>query len=156
MRKSLPKTRPSALSSRVASLPAALLAAAAGHPREAKSNGHESDRRMAIVDRRDDRLPARLGLLEGFLSRTDVADCAQYALQWLADIHGVKGSLCLVRAAGEQSLVAVGSNGLPAAAALAFSVSLDDWGHPLVSALTHRRHAFYAAPHSAADRRRRP
>src|SRR5688572_23617106 len=127
MRKSLPKTRHSALSSRVASLPAALLAAAAGRPRAAKPNGEAP----YVGVPRDDRLAARLRLLEGFLSRTDVADCAAHALKWADRVLGIGQSLCLVRPVGEQSLVVVSSSGLPAATATSFSVSLDDWGNPL-------------------------
>ena len=38
----------------------------------------------------------------------------------------------------------------------AFSVSLEDWGNPLVTAFTNRKELFFPAPHSAADRKRRP
>jgi PAS domain S-box-containing protein len=146
----------------VASLPAALLAAAAGRPRAAKPNGRAAkpngagSHEQVTVVRRDDRLAVRLRLLEGFLSRTEVADCAQWALQWLADMHGVKRSLCLVRPPGEPALFVVASNGLPAATATSFSVLVDDWDNPLVFALNNRRHAYYPAGHTSADRRRRP
>src|SRR4051812_37607350 len=128
MRKSLPKTRPSELSSRAASLPAALVAVAGGRRRAAKANGVASPGHVMVL-RRDERLMARLRLLEGFLSRTEVADCARHALQWLADAQGVKRALCLIRPSGEQALVVVGSTGLSAATATSFSVSLDDWGN---------------------------
>src|SRR5262249_31013602 len=42
------------------------------------------------------------------------------------------------------------------AAAPSFSVSLDDWNNPLVTAFTDRKHTFFPAAHSAGDRRRRP
>jgi PAS domain S-box-containing protein len=105
---------------------------------------------------RDERLSARLRLLEGFLSRTEVADCAQHALKWAGRALGIGQSLCLVRPVGEPSLFVVASTGLPAATATSFSVSLDDWGNPLVTALTTRRHAFYNRVHTTGDRRRRP
>src|SRR5262245_47508954 len=107
MRKSLPKTRPSELSSRVASLPAGLLAAAAGRRRAVKANGDVPHGPLTAIAR-EERLEERLRLLEGFISRTEVADCAQCGLQWLADMHGVTQSLCLVRAAGESTLVVAG------------------------------------------------
>src|SRR5262249_54045818 len=37
-----------------------------------------------------------------------------------------------------------------------FTVSLDDWGNPLVTAVNNRRSSFFPAAHSSADRRRRP
>src|SRR4051812_13890908 len=114
MRKSLPKTRPSQPSSRVASLPPGLLAAAPGRRRAAKANGDASAERVTIVGR-DERLSARLRLLEAFLSRTEVADCAQHALQWLGSVLGVPQSLCLVRHVGEPQLAVIASYGLPAA-----------------------------------------
>jgi PAS domain S-box-containing protein len=108
------------------------------------------------VSARDARLTARLRLLEGFLSRTEVADGAHHALHWLGEVLGVRQALCLVRPSGEPVLSVVASYGLPAATAASFSVSLDDWGNPLVTALTARRHAYYPAVQSAAERRRRP
>src|SRR3954465_10528830 len=155
MRKSLPKTRPSELSSRVASLPAALLAAAAGRRRAVKANGDLAHGPVAAISR-EERLGARLRLLEGFISRTDVADCAHYALQWLADLHDVRQSVCLVRAAAEPALYVAASHGVSSAVAGAFTLSLDDWGNPLVAAFADRRQAYYPATHTAADRRRRP
>src|SRR4051812_1073856 len=114
MRKSLPKTRPSELSSRVASLPAALLAAAAGRGHAAKANGDLARGPVAAISR-EERLATRLRLLEGFISRTGVADCAEYALQWLADLHEVPQSVCLVRGAGEPALYVAASHGVSSA-----------------------------------------
>jgi PAS domain S-box-containing protein len=48
----------------------------------------------------------------------------------------------------------VGTHGVKGATS--FSVSLDDWNNPLVTAIVERRAMFFAAPHSAADRKRRP
>jgi hypothetical protein len=45
-------------------------------------------------------LSARLRLLAGFIGRTEVADCAQCALRWLADAGGVSQAICLVRPIG--------------------------------------------------------
>src|SRR5437667_12836643 len=39
--------------------------------------------------------------------------------------------------------------------ATVFSLSTEDWNNPLVAALA-KRHTFFPAPHSAADRRKRP
>ena len=93
-------------------------------------------------------------LLEGFLSRTEIADAAQHALQWLGEVLGVRQSLCLIKPSSESSLFTVASHGL--AQSSSFVVSLEDWGNPLVHALNTRREAYYPASHSAADRRRRP
>ena len=162
MRKSLPRTPRSELSSRAASLRAALLGPAAARPRAARANGStESDEGkrqgggLAVVQR-DDFPRARLRLLEGFLSRTEITDCAQYALQWCGEVLGIDRAMCLVRPAGEQALFTVGAYGLPVATAAGFTVALENWDDPLIVALSQRRHAFYPAPHSAGDRRRRP
>ena len=91
----------------------------------------------------EDLLAARVRLLEGFVSRTEIADCAQHALQWLADVLGAAQSICLVRPLGEQSLVVVGAHGVRAAGLSKFSVSVDDWANPLVIALTSRKQAIF-------------
>ena len=122
----------------------------------AKSNGVASGLRLVDTVDRGDRLPARLRLLEGLLSRTQIADCAQLALQWFGEVLRLRESICLVRTGGEPSLSMVASYGLPHAAASAFSLSLDDWSSPLVGALLNRTHIHYGAAHSALDRRRRP
>jgi signal transduction histidine kinase len=101
-------------------------------------------------------LPARLRLLEGFLNRTELAETAQHALQWLGDVLGVPQSLCLVRPAGEQILVTLAAYGLPPTVSASYGLSLDDWSNPLVSALSNRRNAYFPPPQSAAERRRRP
>ncbi len=98
---------------------------------------------------------SRLRLLEGFLSRTELADCGQHALQWLGDSAGVRRSACLVRPVGEQTLSLVASYGLPSRGSN-FALSLDDWSNPLIAALTHRRRAFFPPVRGPVDRRRRP
>ena len=100
-------------------------------------------------------MEARLRLLEGFLNRTTVADCAQHGLDWLGEALAVRQSLCLVKPAGEQALFVVAHAGLSVAAG-SFTLSLDDWVNPLVTALNHKRRAYHAPARSAADRRRRP
>ncbi len=104
----------------------------------------------------DPSLAARLRLLEGFVSRTEIADCTQFALQWLGETLGVSKSICLVRPGSEPSIFVVGSYGLRGGAVGSFSISLDDWNNPLVHTFLHRKQMFFPAPHSAADRRRRP
>ena len=136
----------------MASLPAGLLAAAAGRPHAAKAGANGT----GAVVARGDLSAARLRLLEGFLARTGVADCAQYALQWFGEEAGAGQSLCLIRASGESSLNTIGVYGLPRATAMAFTISIEDWGNPLVNALINRRHLQFGPVHSAADRRRRP
>jgi PAS domain S-box-containing protein len=101
-------------------------------------------------------LAARVRLLEGFVSRTEIADCAQIALQWLAENANINQSLCLVRPSGEGALFVIGVHGLPGTNAPSFSVSLEDWNNPLVPALTGRKPLFFPRPHSGADRKRRP
>jgi PAS domain S-box-containing protein len=97
---------------------------------------------------------ARLRLLEALVSRADLAECAQTGLQWLHETLGIPRSLCLVRPVADPSLMVVGAYGVKGAAS--FSVSLDDWNNPLVTAIVERRPMFFAAPHSAVDRKRRP
>jgi signal transduction histidine kinase len=101
-------------------------------------------------------LTARVRLLEGFVSRSEIADTAQLALQWLSDALGIGRSMCLVRVESEQALATVGAHGLAGPAVSGFSVSLEDWNNPLLTALANRRTLFFPAPHSAADRKRRP
>jgi signal transduction histidine kinase/PAS domain-containing protein len=174
MRKLLQKTPPSGLSSRLAPLSADLLSDAAVRPAEAKphppgfgesrrSGSRGGGRNGAGVHAggvphplAHDDLGARTRLLEGFLSRTEIADCAHMALQWLSDEQGIDRSICLVRPLREQTMVTVWSHGLPAAATATFTVSLDDWGNLLVNAVNNKRSTFFPAPHSSADRRRRP
>ncbi len=115
--------------------------------------------RVAVGDAADEEeevLRARVRLLEGLVGRTEIADCAQHALQWLNEALGVRQSLCLVRPAAEPSLFVVAAFGLSGSAATSFAVSLDDWVNPLVTAFNHRKEAFFPAPHSAGDRKRRP
>ena len=104
----------------------------------------------------DGRLESRLQLLEGFLSDSDFADCSHHALQWLADVLHLRRSLCLVRPAGQQSLIAVGWHGIVPAVASTFTVGLDDWANPLLHVLHSHRRSYFPVPHSAAERRRRP
>jgi signal transduction histidine kinase len=146
----------------VASLPAALLAAAAGRRRAVKANGNATNATFpGSYDRRrggsgDDWAAVRLRLLEGFLSRTEIADSAQHALQWFGEVLGASQSICMVRLGGEPALFTVASYGLPSPATTAFSVSLDDWSNALVTTLNNRRASYYPAAHSAGERRRRP
>jgi hypothetical protein len=103
----------------VAHLSPALLAVAgapARHRRAAKANG-SGDRTPAAGDPRALQLAGRIRLLEGFLSRTEVADAAQYALQWLGEVLGVRQSLCLIKPSAEASLFTVAACGLTNAGA---------------------------------------
>src|SRR5438132_6572753 len=102
MTKSLQKTPPSGLSSRLARLDAGLLRGAGERPAaKASPPGFGDSRRRAarggpngagpslveapaLVDNGGEK-GSRLRLLEGFVNRAELADCAQLALQWLAD-----------------------------------------------------------------------
>jgi len=99
---------------------------------------------------------ARLRLLEGFVAQSELADCAHLALQWLGEVLGIPQSICLVRPSDETSLFVIGTYGLAGSAVSRFSVSLEDWGNPLVTSFANRKEFFFPAPHSAADRKRRP
>jgi signal transduction histidine kinase len=109
-----------------------------------------------VEDAEVSELAARVRLLEGLVGRTDIADCTQYALQWLEDSLGRPKSICMVRPAGEQALFVSGANGFSLASVSSFTVSLEDWGNPLVTTLANRKALFLPAAHSAADRKRRP
>jgi signal transduction histidine kinase len=99
----------------------------------------------------------RLELLEGFLNRSDVIDCTEFALQWAAESTGIAQSICLARREGELALTVVGSCGFRPATLSNFIVSLEDWRHPLVQTLANRRHTFFSAVGaSGQERRRRP
>jgi PAS domain S-box-containing protein len=100
-------------------------------------------------------LAARLRLLEALVSRADIGECAQAGLQWLQDTLGIAESLCLIRPSGDPALVVVAALGL-GREATTFTLSTEAWNNPLVAALAHRKPAFFPAPHSAADRKRRP
>jgi signal transduction histidine kinase len=146
----------------VAPLPPALFAAAERPRRAVKPNGARDAGGAAAARGRTMLIPsavglsARLRLLEGFLNRTELADTAHNALQWLGDALGVPQSLCLVRPAGEQMLLTLAAYGLSPSSSASFAVSVDDWSNPLVAALNNRRPAYFPPPHSAAERRRRP
>ncbi len=164
MRKSLLKTPPSELSSRLAPLRAAPVDAG-GRRHAATRNGsatpHTSVQRLRVTvgepdSEAHDHLAARVRLLEGFVHRTEVSECTQYALQWLGEIVGITQSIALVRPAGEQLLYAAAHCGFTSAAIRPFGLSLEDWSNPLVAAFSNRKSLFYPAAHSAADRRRRP
>jgi signal transduction histidine kinase len=165
MRKSLLKTPPSGLSSRLLSPPAALVVGARARRPGAERRTHGAPYtgvprvRVAVegaVAEDDELLAARVRLLEGLVSRTELADCTQHALQWFGDATSVSRSICLVRPLGEQSLIVTGAYGIPGSSLSSFSVSVDDWANPLVTALSNRKQTFFPAAHSAADRRRRP
>src|SRR3982750_2836272 len=67
-------------------------------------------------------LAARVRLLEGFVARSELADTASVALQWLGEVVGISHSICLVRPADATSLFVVGTYGLIGSAVSRFSV----------------------------------
>jgi PAS domain S-box-containing protein len=119
----------------------------------AAANG--SAARFAVSTAREDQQAARVRLLEGFVQRTDVNDCAHYALQWLHEVLGISQSICLLRPHGAATLSAVAAHGLSRSAS-SYSVPIEEWSHPLILALSTRKHAFFSSAHTPADRRRRP
>ena len=143
---------------------AGLLAAGAPRRTAAKRNGTAPYTgiprvRVAVGERSDEDdnlLASRIRLLEGFVGRSEIADCTQFALQWLGEVLGISQSICLVQPEGEATLFVVGAYGMPGSAITSFTLSLDDWTNPLVAAFANRKELFFPAPHSAADRRRRP
>jgi len=139
---------------------AAHLAAAAVQHRTPKRRGAAAttSRRVRVTfpPRRDEQLAARVRLLEGFVGRTEVADCAQYALKWLGEALGVSQSICLLKPIDEQVLFAAAAYGFAGSSVTSFMVPLDEWGNPLIAALAGGRPALFPAAHSATDRRRRP
>jgi signal transduction histidine kinase/PAS domain-containing protein len=98
----------------------------------------------------------RVRLLEGFLSRVEITDCVQFALEWLASQFRATPSVCLIRRPGESFLSVGAAHGLPPGALANFKISLEDWSHPLVRIMESRRPAFYPSSHAAIDRGRRP
>jgi len=167
MRKSLLKTPPSGLSSRLAPPPALVAVGGAARRPANRRNGSAPytgvprvrvavEEASALSDEEQQLLAARVRLLEGFISRTDVSDTAQHALQWIGETLGISKSICLARLMGEPALFASGHYGFTDPAASTFAVSLEEWGNPLVGALTNRKEIFFPEAHSAADRKRRP
>src|SRR6185503_4390135 len=150
MKNSLLKTPPSGPSSTPSPhVPVAKSAAwrrglvAADAPRKpaVKRNGSAPyagvPRRAAVGERSDERgdlLVARIRLLEGFVGRSEIADCTQFALQWFGEVLGISQSICLVQPEGEATLFVVGAYGMPGSAITSFTLSLDDWTNPLVAA----------------------
>src|SRR5262249_23223577 len=142
MRKSLLKTPHSGLNSSQASRPAALVAVGAPRRPAVRRNGNAPYTgvprvRVAVEEPAYGEEGLRVGrvrLLEGLVSRTEIADCSQLAVQWLAEVHGLRQSICLVRPTGEQSLFVVAVLGFGGSAFTSFAVSLEDWANPLVTA----------------------
>jgi len=134
------------------------LVAVAGvqRPRAAKANGSAAPHVAIQVGEEGGTLASRLRLLEGFVARTELTDCGNYALQWLGEALRVAQSICLVKPRGAEALYAVASHGFPGSAIARFSVPLEDWDNPLIPAFSHHKHAFFPGTHSAADRKRRP
>jgi PAS domain S-box-containing protein len=114
--------------------------------------------RVAVGDGagEEEQLASRVRLLEGLVSRTEISDCTQLALQWLGDVLGIPQAICLVRAGSETDLFVVGAYGVIGSAVTSYTISLEDWSNPLVTTLANRKQIFFPAPHSGADRRRRP
>ena len=146
-------------------MPAALAGVGARRHATTRNNGSATPytgvpRVRVAVDEPGDgdasQLSGRVRLLEGFVSRAEVSDCTQYALQWLGQVAGISQSISLVRPPGEQLLYATAHYGFTSSVVTSFTVSLEDWNNPLVAAFANRKGSFYPAAHSPADRKRRP
>jgi PAS domain S-box-containing protein len=146
-------------------VPAALVGVRGGRRPLTKRNGAATPYtgvprvRVAVeapTEGEEAQLAARVRLLEGFVSRADVADCTQHALQWMGEALGISRSICLVRPAGEQALYASATCGFGNSAVTSFTLSLEDWTNSLVTAFANRKQMFYPDAHSPADRKRRP
>jgi PAS domain S-box-containing protein len=101
-------------------------------------------------------LAARVRLLEGFVSRTDLADCSRYGLQWLGDVLGIAQSICLVRSASDQDFLVLGARGFAGSAVSSYAISSEEWSNPLLTAIGAGKRTFYPPAQSAAERRKRP
>src|SRR4051794_17418315 len=130
MRNSLQKTPPSGPRSMP---PRAALVAVAARPaaKRSRSGPYTGVPRVRVAveetpDDDDDLVAARLRLLERFVGRGELADCAHLALQWLGEVLGISQSICLVRPADEAALFVVGTYGVSSATASRFTVSLED------------------------------
>ena len=103
-----------------------------------------------------DLLAARLRLLEGFVGRSELSTARtwRYSGSGMCWASHSRSAWCarLTR----QTLSVVGTFGLSGSAVARFSISLEDWVNPLVTAFANRKTFFFPAPHSAADRKRRP
>ena len=90
-------------------MPAALVGVGARRHAATRNNGSATPYtgiprvRVAVEEPGDgdaSQLSGRVRLLEGFVSRAEVTDCTQYALQWLGQVGGISQSLSLVRPPG--------------------------------------------------------
>src|ERR1051326_51476 len=119
MRKSLLKTPPSGLASSLAHPPAALVAVAGRRPPSRRNGSAPSTGvprvRVAVEETVEDaevsELAARVRLLEGLVGRTDIADCTQYALQWLEDSLRRPKSICMGGPGGGEGPFVSGGDG---------------------------------------------
>src|SRR5438132_2221552 len=125
---------------------------AVGKPRMARGN-----RRVSAWIDTADLETARIDLLEGFLSRSELSDCTEFALDWLARALGITQSICLVPREGDSTLTIAGAYGFESKDLASLSVSIDDWRHPLIQILANRRQTFFpAVAGTATAGKRRP
>src|SRR4051812_33719726 len=91
-------------------------------------------------------LAARLRLLEGFVGRSELADTAYLALQWLGEVLGISQSICLVRPADAASPFVVGTYGLVRSGGGRLLLAPGGRGDPPVSAFFERPQIFFPRP----------
>ena len=78
----------------------------------------------------------KVALAEALLVSSDLADCAQLALEWLGRVAGVTRALCLVVPIHDSTqLLPVASVGIPGARVNRFRLNLEERDHPLVRAM---------------------
>jgi len=86
---------------------------------------------------------ARINLLEFLLGSMDIEGCARESLRWLGRELAVKRSLVLVFDESKKRLVHLAEHGVDARD---FAISLvEEEGHPLLIALSHREPTFFPA-----------
>jgi signal transduction histidine kinase len=85
-----------------------------------------------------------------------MSNSVRHALVWLADVAGIKRSLCLAVAADGRTYATMASQGFLGADPQTFTMSADDWRDPLARVINRGQSKYFPAPRSEADRRRRP
>src|SRR5437764_12677100 len=85
---------------------------------------------------------ARLGLAEFLLTCEDLEECAQHALEWLAEYAGARSGACLAVDVEHTrlSVIATYGPGMPRE----YSVDLEDRSHPLVAVAFGRQAVTFA------------
>ena len=84
-------------------------------------------------------IESRLALAEVLIACDPGVECAERALQWLAEYGGAQRALCLGLDVEQKKLVPLASHGALPALRPGLSLDVEDRGHPVVSVLFGRR-----------------